>query len=64
MKLSGVEDAHKTNEKFTQKGVKAYFNLDESGMLQLEKVEAHFEKSPEQIKEEKENESTLSSKSL
>lgn len=57
--LSGVDEAHKENEKLAQKGVKAYFNLDESGFLQLEKVEAHFEKSPEQVKEEEE--STLSS---
>lgn len=54
VQLSGVDDAHKQNEKLAQKGVKAHFNLDESGLLQLEKVEAHFEKSPEQVQEEEE----------
>lgn len=59
-RLSGVEEAHKKNEKLAQKGVKAYFELDESGLLNLEKVEAHFEKSPEQA--EKDEQSTFQSK--
>jgi len=57
VKLTGVADAHKKNSKGSPKGVKAYYNLDESGLLLIEKVEAHFEKTAEAIKEE---ESTLS----
>jgi len=55
--LTGVADAHTKNSKGTPKGVKAYYHLDDSGLLQIEKIEAHFEKTPEAIKEE---ESTLS----
>lgn len=51
-RLSGVDEAHDKNDKLAQKGVKAYFVLDDSGLLQLEKVEAHFEMSPEQVEEE------------
>jgi len=57
VKLSGVAEAHTKNVKGTPKGVKAFFHLDESGILSIEKVEAHFEKTPAVIKEE---ESTLS----
>merc|ERR1711937_973598 len=58
--LSGVGDAHEKNVKAKPKGVKAYFNMDESAILHLEKVEAHFEKAPELVKEEEEaNQSTL-----
>merc|ERR1712179_834099 len=53
---TGVGDAHTKNSKGTPKGVKAYYYLDDSGLLNIEKVEAHFEKTPEAIKEE---ESTL-----
>merc|ERR1739848_59678 len=56
VKLTGVGDAHTKNSKGTPKGVKAYYYLDDSGLLNIEKVEAHFEKTPEAIKEE---ESTL-----
>merc|ERR1712142_166332 len=59
VKLTGVTDAHDKNTKGSPKGVKAYYHLDESGLLGIEKVEAHFEKTPEVIKEE-ESESTLS----
>lgn len=54
-RLSGVEEAHKKNEKLSQKGVKAYFMLDESGLLSIEKIEAHFEKSPEQAEEDEQS---------
>ena len=54
-RLSGVEEAHKKNEKLTQKGVKAYFMLDESGLLSIEKIEAHFEKTPEQAEEDEQS---------
>merc|ERR1711881_164076 len=61
VKLTGVGTIHEKNIKATPKGVKAYFHMDESALLQLEKVEVHFEKSPELVQEEeKENESTLS----
>jgi len=54
-RLSGVEEAHKKNEKLSQKGVKAYFMLDESGLLSIEKIEAHFEKTPEQAEEDEQS---------
>ena len=54
-RLSGVEEAHKKNEKLSQKGVKAFFVLDESGILGIEKIEAHFEKSPEQAEEDEQS---------
>jgi len=58
--LSGVGDAHEKNAKAKPKGVKAYFNMDESAILHLERVEAHFEKAPELVKEEEEaNQSTF-----
>ena len=57
VKLSGVEDAHSRNSNGNPKGVKAFYHLDESGILNIEKIEAHFEKTPEVLKEE---ESTLS----
>ena len=38
VKLSGVDAAHSKNEKATPKGVKAFFNMDESGIVRLEKV--------------------------
>jgi len=61
VKLTEIGDAHEKNSKATPKGVKAYFHMDESAILHLEKVEVHFEKSPELVQaEEKENESTLS----
>ncbi|XP_002162294.2 hypoxia up-regulated protein 1 isoform X1 [Hydra vulgaris] len=53
--LSGVESAHQKNVKANAKGVKAFFNLDESGILSVEKVEAHFEKTPELIAEEEQS---------
>merc|ERR1711937_585618 len=52
--LSGVGDAHEKNAKAKPKGVKAYFNMDESAILHLERVDAHFEKAPELVKEEEE----------
>lgn len=55
VKLSGVDAAHTKNEKATPKGVKAFFNMDESGILHVEKVEAHFEKTPEMVEEEEQS---------
>jgi len=57
VKLTGVESAHLKNTNGNAKGVKAFYHLDESGILNIEKVEAHFEKTPEVMKED---ESTLS----
>jgi len=57
VKLTGVESAHLKNTNGNAKGVKAFYHLDESGLLNIEKVEAHFEKTPEVMKED---ESTLS----
>jgi len=62
VKLSGVADAHTKNVNGNPKGVKAYYHLDESGLLNIEKVEAHFEKTPEAIKEEESTLSKISSK--
>jgi len=62
VKLSGVGDAHTKNVNGNPKGVKAFYHLDESGMLNIEKVEAHFEKTPEAIKEEESTLSKISSK--
>lgn len=42
VKLSGVEAAHEKNVKATPKGIKAFFNLDESGILRLEKVSFYY----------------------
>lgn len=53
--LKGVDAAHEKNDKAQAKGVKAYFNLDESGLFHVEKVEAHFEKSPKLVKEEEQS---------
>lgn len=50
--LSGVGTANDNNKDATPKGVKAYFNMDDSGVLTLDKVEAHFEKKAEPKKEE------------
>lgn len=57
VKLTGVKDAHEKNANGIAKGVKAYYHLDENGILNIEKIEAHFEKTPEVMKED---ESTLS----
>jgi len=62
VKLSGVKDAHTKNSKGNPKGVKAYYHLDESGLLGIEKVEAHFEKTPDAIREEESTLSKISSK--
>merc|ERR1711939_910469 len=62
VKLTGVGDAHTKNSKGTPKGVKAYYHLDESGLLNIEKVEAHFEKTPAVIKEEESTFAKISSK--
>lgn len=62
VKLTGVADAHSKNSNGNPKGVKAYYHLDESGLLSIEKVEAHFEKTAEVIKEEQSTLSKIGSK--
>lgn len=53
--LSGVANANENNKEATSKGIKAYFNMDDSGILSLDKIEAHFEKKVESLKEEEES---------
>ncbi|KAM4726979.1 hypoxia up-regulated protein 1 [Anableps anableps] len=55
VKLSGVGDSFQKHADAESKGIKAHFNMDESGVLLLDRVESVFET----IVEEKEEESTL-----
>uniref|UniRef100_A0A8C9RT51 Hypoxia up-regulated protein 1 n=1 Tax=Scleropages formosus TaxID=113540 RepID=A0A8C9RT51_SCLFO len=55
VKLTGVGKSFKKHEDAESKGIKAHFNMDESGVLLLDRVESVFET----IVEEKEEESTL-----
>uniref|UniRef100_A0A9J7WZN6 Hypoxia up-regulated protein 1 n=1 Tax=Cyprinus carpio carpio TaxID=630221 RepID=A0A9J7WZN6_CYPCA len=57
VKLSGVGSSFKKHSDAESKGIKAHFNMDESGVLILDRVESVFET----IVEEKEEESTLTS---
>uniref|UniRef100_A0A3B5LNY1 Hypoxia up-regulated protein 1 n=1 Tax=Xiphophorus couchianus TaxID=32473 RepID=A0A3B5LNY1_9TELE len=55
VKLSGVGHSFQKHADAESKGIKAHFNMDESGVLLLDRVESVFET----IVEEKEEESTL-----
>lgn len=55
VKLSGVGSSFQKHADAESKGIKAHFNMDESGVLVLDRVESVFET----IVEEKEEESTL-----
>ncbi|XP_073335178.1 hypoxia up-regulated protein 1 [Pagrus major] len=55
VKLSGVDRSFEKHADAESKGIKAHFNMDESGVLLLDRVESVFET----IVEEKEEESTL-----
>ncbi|XP_048093279.1 hypoxia up-regulated protein 1 [Alosa alosa] len=55
VKLNGVGDSFKKHSDAESKGIKAHFNMDESGVLVLDRVESVFET----IVDEKEEESTL-----
>ncbi|KAK2828923.1 hypothetical protein Q5P01_019957 [Channa striata] len=55
VKLSGVGSSFLKHTDADSKGIKAHFNMDESGVLLLDRVESVFET----IVEEKEEESTL-----
>ncbi|XP_058483696.1 hypoxia up-regulated protein 1 [Solea solea] len=55
VKLSGVGSSFQKHLDAESKGIKAHFNMDESGVLLLDRVESVFET----VVEEKEEESTL-----
>ncbi|XP_061104368.1 hypoxia up-regulated protein 1 isoform X1 [Conger conger] len=55
VKLTGVGSSFKKHVDAESKGIKAHFNMDESGVLMLDRVESVFETEVE----EKEEESTL-----
>ncbi|XP_068186473.1 hypoxia up-regulated protein 1 isoform X1 [Antennarius striatus] len=55
VKLSGVGSSFQKHTDAESKGIKAHFNMDESGLLLLDRVESVFET----VEEEKEEESTL-----
>ncbi|MEQ2224133.1 Hypoxia up-regulated protein 1 [Ilyodon furcidens] len=55
VRLSGVGDSFQKHADAESKGIKAHFNMDESGVFLLDRVESVFET----IVEEKEEESTL-----
>lgn len=55
VKLSGVGSSFQKHTDAESKGIKAHFNMDESGVLLLDRVESVFET----VVEEKEEESTL-----
>ncbi|XP_043996994.1 hypoxia up-regulated protein 1 isoform X2 [Gambusia affinis] len=55
VKLSGVGHSFQKHADAESKGIKAHFNMDESGVLLLDRVESVFET----VVEEKEEESTL-----
>ncbi|XP_030077165.1 hypoxia up-regulated protein 1 isoform X2 [Microcaecilia unicolor] len=56
VKLNGVGDSFQKHSDFESKGIKAHFNMDESGILGLDRVESVFETV---IEEKPEEESTL-----
>uniref|UniRef100_A0A674N818 Hypoxia up-regulated protein 1 n=1 Tax=Takifugu rubripes TaxID=31033 RepID=A0A674N818_TAKRU len=58
VRLSGVDGSFLKHADAESKGIKAHFNMDESGVLLLDRVEAVFET----VEEEKEEESTLTSR--
>lgn len=56
VKLSGVGESFQKKADYESKGIKAHFNMDESGILSLDRVEAVFETV---VEEKPEQESTL-----
>ncbi|XP_056398340.1 hypoxia up-regulated protein 1 isoform X2 [Hyla sarda] len=56
VKLSGVGESFLKKADYESKGIKAHFNMDESGILSLDRVEAVFETV---VEEKPEQESTL-----
>lgn len=57
--LKGVQDVFAKHKDEQSKGIKVHFNMDDSGILAVDKADIIFEK-PEDVKEE-DGESTLSS---
>ncbi|XP_046851747.1 hypoxia up-regulated protein 1-like [Xenia sp. Carnegie-2017] len=64
VQVKGVVESFKKHEsdEVDSKGIKAYFMLDETGILSLEKIESVFEKAPEPEKEEPSTFAKLGSK--
>ncbi|NWW95833.1 HYOU1 protein, partial [Rhynochetos jubatus] len=56
VRLKGVGDSFKKHPDYESKGIKAHFNMDESGVLSLDRVESVFETV---VEEKPEEESTL-----
>ncbi|XP_053308574.1 hypoxia up-regulated protein 1 isoform X2 [Spea bombifrons] len=56
VKLNGVGESFEKRSDYESKGIKAHFNMDESGLLSLDRVEAVFET---MVEEKPEQESTL-----
>ncbi|CAH2319598.1 hypoxia up-regulated 1 isoform X2 [Pelobates cultripes] len=56
VKLKGVGESFQKRSDYESKGIKAHFNMDESGLLSLDRVEAVFETF---VEEKSEQESTL-----
>nr|DBA16190.1 TPA: hypothetical protein GDO54_003609 [Pyxicephalus adspersus] len=56
VKLGGVGESFQKNSDYESKGIKAHFNMDESGILSLDRVESVFETV---LEEKSEQESTL-----
>ncbi|KAG8434607.1 hypothetical protein GDO86_012831 [Hymenochirus boettgeri] len=56
VKLNGVGESFQKRSDYESKGIKAHFNMDESGILTLDRVEAVFETA---VEEKPEQESTL-----
>uniref|UniRef100_A0A8C4YT80 Hypoxia up-regulated protein 1 n=1 Tax=Gopherus evgoodei TaxID=1825980 RepID=A0A8C4YT80_9SAUR len=59
VKLRGVGDSFRKHLDYESKGIKAHFNMDESGVLSLDRVESVFETV---VEDKPEEESTLTSK--
>ncbi|NWU99605.1 HYOU1 protein, partial [Upupa epops] len=56
VRLKGVGDSFKKHSDYESKGIKAHFNMDESGVLSLDRVESVFETV---VEDKLEEESTL-----
>ncbi|KAL2295709.1 hypothetical protein Nmel_017229 [Mimus melanotis] len=56
VRLKGVGDSFKKHSDYESKGIKAHFNMDESGILSLDRVESVFETL---VEDKLEEESTL-----
>uniref|UniRef100_A0A8C3H174 Hypoxia up-regulated protein 1 n=1 Tax=Corvus moneduloides TaxID=1196302 RepID=A0A8C3H174_CORMO len=59
VRLKGVGDSFKKHSDYESKGIKAHFNMDDSGVLSLDRVESVFETL---VEDKLEEESTLTSK--